>query len=338
MVEETNSAEDKKYSSAKTEKAKQGQVNQTNVKLSRTKIELISLAGNIYNQSPNSRLVFAGQALRMIKEEFIPHEVLGDFSNCHIVITMAILNAKPTYYTPEQQALMKQDLMAVYNDLAQNQSLKTQVKEIRLCVLEKGLAEITQYINQGKDYPRSEYKIGRLDIFTHGIPGRFLMADHLDENVPYQLTMENGISAWSKEGFHKKAKLHSWACRTCAPNHGQPSLAEEMANHLQIPVYGFQKKSDYADTWGSRDDRSILRKCNNPHTLGLFMSKEEEASCQRLQEEYQQRTNSLRDLRAIWMDDGAVHPVKCGTSPSNLPEGRYVAKPGIQGVSEVNTE
>lgn len=337
MVEAIDRAEDKKYSSAKTEKAQQGQVNQTHVNLSRPKIELISLAGNIYNQSPNSRLVFAGQALRMIKEEFIPHEVLGEYSNCHIVITMVILNAKPIYYTPEQQALMKQDLMAVYSDLAQNQSLKNQVKEIRLCVLEKGLDEITQYINQGKDYPRSEYKIGRMDIFTHGIPGRFLMADHLVEDVSYQLKIDK-ISLWNKESFHKKARLHSWACRTCAPNHGNPSLAEEMANHLQIPVYGFQKKSDYADTWGSRDDRSTLRKCNNPHTLGLLMSKDEEDSCERLKDEFKQRKDNLKDLGALWMDSGAVHPVKCGTSPSNLPEGRYVAKPGIQGVSKVDTE
>lgn len=72
------------------------------------------------------------------------------------------------------------------------------------------------------------------------------------------------------------------------------SLGHYMAKHLNIPVYGFVRRSDYAHTWGKDDDRSYLRwQCWS----ALPDAVQNVEKCNRLRTEDEKRSMAMDDKR-----------------------------------------
>lgn len=101
---------------------------------------------------------------------------------------------------------------------------------------------------------------------------------------------------------------------------GKP-LANHIADHLNIPVYTFIRRSDYAETWGSSNDRSYFKlQCNIP-LAG------DSKRCEQLALENKERNRNIEQKSAVWMKNGAVHPVKCGTTPEQAQDGMFIFYP-----------
>lgn len=305
--------------------SEKGKTNDVNVKITKTiQMEYIAMAGNIYDlESEVNRLVFAAQAVRIIRKEYLAEilQMIMERKKVSVVITLALMNGDPTYYTTAQLAAIKKSIALIK---AENNLMS--IKDIRLCVFTQGVdAEVTPYINQGKDYLRSDYPIQRIDIFTHGKPGIITMGYDLSEKVKKAFLMNaDTFKQWSPDAFMKSGVFHSLACRTGAPSDGGTtgkSLANEIANHLKIPVNCFIRRSDYKDTWGNSSDRNFHRFC-----IQSFSDR-----CKRLVSENRERNINKEKLEAVWMDNGAVYPVKSGDSPSKLKPGYHLFLPEKQG-------
>lgn len=297
-----------------------GQPNTVEVKITRkVSLELIALAANIYNlRNMGGRMVFPAQAIRMIREEYIKDIQAGVYKSDSIVITLALMNGKPDYYTKSQINVIKNSLALIQQDFP-----IPVIKEIRLCIFTIGFnAEVVPYLNNGKNYSRDKYLIGRWDIFAHGHPGDIDLGYDLDATVQKNFFVDTeSFQMISSKAFHPLAALHSWACRTGAPIDGSnkgPSLASAIVKHLNIPVYCFIRKSDYAHTWGDWTSRAALKNCKINPFAELVM---EDGECAKLIRENDERETSMINIRAVWMSYGALYPVKSGTNPPYLVSG-----------------
>lgn len=167
-----------KLSEAMTKPAQDGKINDVHVKICRPKcIELVAMAANIYSkEKPYSRLAFAAHAVKIIRDKYIAlaRTIYADYD---VVITLLLLNTHDNYYTTEQRAAIKQSL----EKIKQENSAFTRIT-IRMVIV-KNLGEITQYINQGNNYQRIIYPIGRVDIFAHGLLGCFTMGYQLFDKM-----------------------------------------------------------------------------------------------------------------------------------------------------------
>lgn len=316
-----------KLTEAVTKPAPNGEVNTVHVKISRPKcIELIALSANIYSNSEVNRLVFVAQAIRIIRLQYMLL-AKSTFKDYDVTITLVLMNAHTDYYTPQQVAIIKNSIETIKK---QNQQL---ISDVRLLEL-KTLDELTTYINQGNGYPRQIYPIGRIDIFSHGFPRAISLGYGLRErilvnNEGYRVNPEQTLLAdkemfkkWQAKAFYETASFYSWACQTGGiDKEGEKSLANHIADHLNISVYTFIRRSDYAETWGSSDDRSYLRfQCRIPF-LG------DKNRCEQLDKENEERERNIDTNKAVWMKNGAVHPVKCGTTPEHAQDGMFIFSP-----------
>lgn len=320
-----------KLSEAVTKPAPNGEINTVHIKITRPKcIELVALAANIYDENkPHSRLVFAAQAVRMIRLQYMLL-AKSTFKDYDVVTTLILMNAHDDYYTSQQITIIK-DAIATINK--QNKQL---IIDVRLLVL-KTLGELTNYVNQGNGYLRQIYPIGRIDIFSHGFPRAISLGYGLRERIlvdqegyrvsPEQTLLANkkAFEQWQAKAFYEKASFYSWACQTGGVEKKEEKpLANHIADHLNIPVYTFIRKSDYAETWGSSDDRRYLRfQCNIP-LVG------DSKRCEQLTNENKERNDNMGSMEVVWMKNGAVHPVKCGTTPEQAPDGMFIFYPNLK--------
>lgn len=318
-----------KLSESTTKPAQDGKINDVHVKICRPKcIELIAMAANIYDKGKVNRLVFAAQAIKMIREQYTLL-AKNKYKDYDIVITLLLMNASPSYYTSQQISAIKNSIEKIKKDYP-----ISQITDVRLCTV-KTMAELTNYVNTGSQYTRQIFPIGRIDLFAHGHPGDislgYRLNDEVDNGNGSKIVVENmffatkaTFSQWSVKAFHETAEFYTWACRTGAPIDGDAknrSLGHYIAWHLKIPVYGFVRRSDYAHTWGNDDDRSYLRwKCWS----ALPDAVQNVEKCNRLRTEDEKRSMAMDDIGAVWMDNGAVYPVCSGTSPKELPAGYYL--------------
>lgn len=316
-----------KLSEAVTKPAPNGEINTVHVKISRPKcIELVALAANIYSESPVNRLVFAAQAIRIIRLQYMLL-AKSTFKDHDVVITLVLMNAHDDYYTSQQRSIINESIETI------NKQNKQSINNVRLLVLNT-LEQVTAYINQGNGYPRQIFPIGRIDIFSHGFPNAIALGYGLRERIlvnqeGYRVTPEQTLyanketfSRWQTKAFCETASFYSWACQTGGvEKEGGKPLANHIADHLNIPVYTFIRRSDYAETWGSSDDRSYLKlQCNIP-LAG------DNKRCEQLEKGDEERQRNLDTKQVVWMKNGAVHPIKCGTTPEQALDGMFIFYP-----------
>lgn len=138
---------------------------------------------------------------------------------------------------------------------------------------------------------------------------------------------------WNPKAFFETASFYSWACQTGGVDQQgsrNDSLAKFIAFHLKIPVYAFIKRTEYADTWGSRGDRMVLRtQCNIP----LIGNTDR---CEQLTLENKERNRNMNNLGATWMENGAVHSVGNGSTPEEAPDGMFVFYPNAKEPQKVS--
>lgn len=317
----------KKLSQATTKPAQNGKTNDVHVKICRPKcIELIAMAANIYDKGKVNRLVFPAQAIRIISKQYILL-AKNKYKDYDVVITLLLMNASPSYYTSQQVTAIKKSIEKIKKDYP-----LSQIKEIRLCTV-KTMAELTNYVNTGNRYARQIYQIGHIDLFAHGHNGDISLGYNLKDEVDNgrKIDVESmffatkaTFSQWSVKVFHETAEFYTWACRTGAPIEGDAknrSLGYYIACHLEMPVYGFVRRSDYVNTWGNDKDRSYLRLRCWRFLPDLVQDIEK---CNRLRIEDEKRSMAMNDIGAVWMDNGAVYPVCSGSSPKELPAGYYL--------------
>ncbi len=318
-----------KLSESVTKPMPNGQINDVRVKISRPKcIELIAMAANIYDKGKVNRLVFPAQAVRIMREQYTLL-AKNKYKDYDIVITLLLINALPSYYTEQQIIAIKDSIDKIKKDYP-----ISQIIEIRLCIV-KTMAELINFVNTGNQFKRQIFRIGRIDLFAHGHDGDISLGYKLNDEVESgnvnKTTVENlffatktTFSQWNVEAFHEKADFYTWACRTGAPiknDTRKRSLGHYIAKHLNIPVYGFVRRSDYAYTWGNDDDRSYLRWLCWSALPDAIQNVEK---CNRLKREDEKREINKKNIGAVWMENGAVYPVCSGTSPKELPAGYYL--------------
>ncbi|OUI77825.1 hypothetical protein HK18_01095 [Commensalibacter intestini] len=340
-----------KKTTGTTKKSGDGVIHTVEQAISIKNLEFIVIAANIYDGSKGNRLVFPAQAVRMIREHvksLSDSNGLPVFPGSGVVITLALMNGDPDYYTDAHKKLIQESL----DDIKQEAPYF--VENISLLTFPSGVeTDFMQYINQGQGYDRSEYLIYRIDAFSHGLLGQialgygapflyysFKKVTHKPLEALNAYTPFKGIEPayrldglrirqWLPTAFHKKAIFSSWACRTGAANDGdetqgswlvKTSLASEITDHLKIPVHCFIRRSDYSDTWGNQQDRDMLEKCKTDENY----KKENQEKCSQLRDENRERYNLTNNLGVTWMKGGALYPVKNGTTPEKLPGGRFI--------------
>lgn len=315
-----------KLSEATTKPAQDGKINDVHVKVCRPKcIELVAIAANIYDKTAVNRLVFAAQAIRIIRQDYgvIARSLFKDYD---VIFTLILMNFNNTSYTSQQVTMIKDSIETLKKESG------TSIQDVRLLTIDT-LDNLNSYINQGVGYRRQIYPIGRIDIFSHGFPKAISLGYGFNEAIkdkdgrwftPSQ-TLRADIKTfmrWSAKSFYETASFYSWSCQTGGVEKaGEKPLANSIADHLNIPVYAFIKRSDYAETWGNKDDRSYLRlQCKIP-----FWGDEDR--CKKLADEDEERERNIDAVGAVWMKNGAVYPVKSGTTPEKVPAGMFVFNP-----------
>lgn len=246
--------------------------------------EYIAVVGSQYDNTVANKLSFVGQAVRYLRKY---QEQSG--SN---LSTLLIFNRE---YSPKQLELIEK-------------SAKTYNFEIK-CI--KSCDDLFTYLNEGQN--RNNLPVKQLSIFSHGLPGNLAFGYELDDASKMSVNLNN-FKQINADIFSSQGRIDSYACRTGMgrlDGHSdvefdpQPenSLAQKMANYFSIPVGAYIVRSSYEDTWGSQGDR-----INNKIS--------EDADFQILANE---RNESVKFCGASYNISGALHDVKAGNSPYNLP-------------------
>ncbi|MCG8894616.1 hypothetical protein G1K97_13035 [Tenacibaculum finnmarkense] len=198
--------------------------------------------------------------------------------------------------------------------------------------------ELVNYINKGNDkVSRENVKISEIKIFSHGLAS---VLDFGLDGVNRQ-SQQFGISHASqlkKEVFTEKAKLYSYACRTGNSDRRlivsvnsaykyddnwlelvkpEESLAQKLADHLNVTVYAYLKRSLYTATWNDKGD------------------KEYQKDYKEIEDESINGWKSPKKWvvdwdEALWHSKGAFAPPTIGSTPYGLPSNMYVFKKGIK--------
>ncbi|WP_371369016.1 hypothetical protein ACA097_05590 [Pseudomonas sp. QL9] len=139
-------------------------------------------------------------------------------------------------------------------------------------------------------------------------------------------------SKTSPQAFSRTARIDSYACRTGMGNRPEypieegiqflpqtnESLAQLLADHLQIKVRAFIRRSDYRNTWGTFEERQLGKLCeiSDNATPG-------EEWCRRWNELAKERKNSNDLLDFTYQTVGAINPVISGDTPIGVPRGYF---------------
>jgi uncharacterized Zn-binding protein involved in type VI secretion len=264
--------------------------------------ELIAVAGSQHDSSSGNKMMFIAQAVRELAE-FKRNK--PDLKRTLIVFT-------PDYSSEMLNAAREsaQAYDAGYVEVANVQVL-------------------FDYLNQGQD--RKQSPIGHLSLFSHGVPQSVAFGYQLPESSSMSLDVLS-YKQLSVLAFSSSAQIDSYACRTGMGNtpdylieealqlypQTNESLAQLLANHLQIKVRAFIRRSDYKNTWGSVEERQFGKLCevsNNAEPNTEWCRKWNE-----LKEE--RRVNDGR-YKYTYQAIGAINPVIAGDTPLGVPGGFF---------------
>lgn len=224
-------------------------------------------------------------------------------------------------------------------------SLKFYKKGIKIVAI-SNLVELINYLNFGyttnsKDDYRTKpdkygnmYKIKNVYIYSHGMPSRitFLLdwdvykkANNINSSetaTNNELTLSNYIQL-NPKSFKNDGELWSYACRTgiSVDNDSEvekftwgedESLAQKIADRLNIKVHAFLKRSNYQNTWGGRNDRIDLKIADQLEKVNIEIKNDDDFRAYKKQEKKIDNTYP-------WQPQGAYRDVIAGDFPYGPP-------------------
>ncbi|MFS2159814.1 PAAR domain-containing protein [Pseudomonas sp. Pseusp122] len=264
--------------------------------------ELISVAGSQHDNSSGNKMMFIGQAARE----------LAAFKRDKPELTRTLV-----VFTP------------AYNDAMLSAARASAEHYGADFMTVTDAAQLISYLNQGKD--RAQSPIEHVSIFSHGVPQRIAFGYQLDEDPQMSLDVLS-YQKLSPLAFSGSAQIDSYACRTGMGNvpdlpieegiqffpDTDESLAQLLANHLQIKVRAFVRRSDYKNTWGTFAERRKGNLCDVSNDTAPA-----EWWCKRWNELKDERRDNHRDSQFTYQTIGAINPVISGDTPLGAPGGRF---------------
>jgi hypothetical protein len=260
--------------------------------------ELIAVAGSQHDNSSGNKMMFIAQAVRELAE-FRRHR--QELHRTLVVFTPAYSHAMLDK-ARESAQIYGADFVSVTNAQA-----------------------FIDYLNKGKD--RQQSPIEHLSLFSHGVPQQVAFGYQLTEAAQLSLSVEN-YEQISADAFSRSALIESYACRTGMANSPElwleegvqiypqtnESLAQLLANHTRLTVRAFIRRSDYKNTWGTFEERQLLKGCLAINNTELIM-------CRELRKLFDERASITREHDFAYQNIGATSPVISGGSPKGVPEG-----------------
>ena len=264
--------------------------------------ELIAVAGSQHDKSSGNKMMFIGQAVRE----------LAEFKRSKPALVRTLVMFAPSY-TPAMLSAARSSASAYGAGFVEITNTD----------------ELIDYLNRGKD--RQQSPIEHLSLFSHGVPQRIAFGYQLAGDLQMSLDVLS-YGRISPLAFSSSARIDSYACRTGMGNRPEypledgiqffpqtsESLAQLLADHLQIKVRAFIRRSDYKNTWGSFEERQLGKLCGVSNN-----SAPGEEWCRSWLKLVKERKNSLRALKFTYQTMGAINPVISGETPLGVPGGHF---------------
>ncbi len=263
--------------------------------------ELIAVAGSQHDTGSGNKMMFIGQAVGE----------LAEFRRSKSNLTRTLIVFTPSYST--------EMLSAARNSAKTYGAGYVSVANAK---------ELIDYLNRGKD--RKQSPIEHLSLFSHGVPQRIAFGYQLVEDPQMSLDVLN-YKDISVLAFSSAAQIDSYACRTGMGNRSEyrieegiqffpqtnESLAQLLADHLQIKVRAFIRRSDYKNTWGSFEERQLGKLC------GISNDTSENEWCKKWNTLKDERSMHHRKYKFTYQTMGAINPVISGDTPIGVPGGYF---------------
>jgi len=264
--------------------------------------ELIAVAGSQHDNASGNKMMFIGQAVRE----------LGEFKRSKPAMARTLV-----LFTP------------AYNDTMLSAARSSAEAYGASVITVTNASELINYLNNGKD--RSQSPIEQLSLFSHGVPQRVAFGYHISGDYQMSLDILN-YSGLSPQAFSPTARIDSYACRTGMGNRPEypieeaiqffpqtnESLAQLLANHLQVKVRAYVRRSDYKNTWGTFEERQLGKLCGISNN-----SAPGEEWCRNWADLAEERRESDKDFHFTYQTMGAVNPVISGETPIGVPGGHF---------------
>lgn len=264
--------------------------------------ELIAVAGSQHDERSGNKMMFIGQAVRE----------LAEFKRNQPALTRTLVVFTPAY-------------TSVMLNAARRSAELYQADFVEVATAQ----ELIDYLNQGKE--RTQSPIERLALFSHGVPQQIAFGYQLTEGMAMSLDMVS-YAQISPQAFALTAQIDSYACRTGMGNRTDlpiedgiqlfpqtnESLAQLLANHLQIKVRAYIRRSDYKNTWGSFEERQLGKLCGISDNTAPG-----EVWCRKWNELKEERQENHDVLKITYQTMGAINPVISGDTPIGVPGGIF---------------
>ncbi|MGC9745618.1 hypothetical protein JTH53_27070 [Pseudomonas capeferrum] len=262
--------------------------------------EMIAVAGAQHDSSLGNKMMFIGQAVRQLSE----------FRRNSPENPRTLIVFSHTY---------TQDMLKAAQESAEIYGAKF--------IAVQHVNELIEYINSGTD--RNISPIEHLAIFSHGVPHKIAFGYETSKGFELEFTWIH-LEKIKPVSFSGSAVFESYACRTGMGNRsdfpiediiqGMPetnvSLAQRVADHLQIKVKAFIRRSDYRNTWGSFEERQMGKVCD--------ISGERAPDgewCGRWKMLEKERAKTIESDGFNYQLTGAINPVISGDTPLLSPGG-----------------
>lgn len=264
--------------------------------------ELIAVAGSQHDRASGNKMMFIGQAVRE----------LAEFKRTKPSLARTLVVFTPSY-------------SPVMLNAARSSAEAYGAKFVSVT----NANELIDYLNTGQD--RQQLPIEHLSLFSHGVPQRIAFGYQLagDFQMSLDVLSYDNISPLA---FSRSAQIDSYACRTGMGNRSEfpiedgiqffpqtnESLAQLLADHLQIRVRAFVRRSDYKNTWGSFEERQLGKLCGISDD-----SAPGEEWCRKWNELKEERQENHDVLKFTYQTMGAINPVISGDTPLGVPGGHF---------------
>lgn len=262
--------------------------------------ELIAVAGSQHDSRSGNKMMFIGQAARE----------LGEFKRSKPALARTLVLFTPSY---------NDAMLSAARSSAEGYGAKV--------VIVTNARELIDYLNSGKD--RTQSPIEQLSLFSHGVPQRIAFGYHITGDYQMSLDVLN-YSKISPQAFSPTAQIDSYACRTGMGNRPEypieeaiqffpqtnESLAQLLANHLQVKVRAYVRRSDYRNTWGTFDERRMGDLCGITDN-----SVPGQEWCKKWNLLRKERKDNNDEFDFTYQKIGALNPVISGDTPIGVPGG-----------------
>lgn len=184
---------------------------------------------------------------------------------------------------------------------------------------------------------RSADPVTNVDFFSHGLVNKIELGFELDKPSASSLVFNKAIASnLDPSAFSCDAVVTSFACRTGQGNEKigelalpwenfdlDNSLAQNIANSGQVTVKAYISRTDYSGTFGSSDDRNLLKNGFGGYWPGDYSFTQEKLNAFK---NYQSNIINNND-GTIWHSDGAFNEVQGGTTPKGTPNNVQIYEP-----------